>query len=68
MKKLLCHICLELVALACVSVNGYAIDFETGKYYFDNSKIHYSNIKFATFDTIAVSVQVYDLLASINTR
>ncbi len=66
MKKLLCHICLELVALACVSVNGYAIDFETGKYYFDNSKIHYSNIKFATFDTIAVSVQVYDLTPTSN--
>lgn len=55
-----------MLTLTCVSVNGYAIDFEAGKYYFDNSKIHYSNIKFATFDTVAVSIQVYDLTPTSN--
>lgn len=45
MKKHIGHICIILLALACVSVNGYALDFKAGTYYFDNSKIKFNNVK-----------------------
>ena len=56
MKRLVYCICFFL-ASNYVS----AFDFDEGTYYFDNSKIHYSNIHFAAFDTVASTVRVYDL-------
>ena len=45
MKKILCHICIMLVALICFSANGYALEFKAGIYYFDNSKLKFNNVK-----------------------
>ena len=66
MRKVFCHIYIVLVTLICFSGNGHALEFEAGQYFFDNSNIHYSNIKFATFDTVAVAVHVYDLTTASN--
>ena len=66
MRSIISTTCVVLLMLVCASANGYAIEFNAGQYFFDNSKIHYNNIKFATFDTVAVSVQVYDLSPTSN--
>ena len=55
---------LNVLCLASVCVtNGHADVFEPGSYYFDNSKINYANVEFATFDTVNVMVNVYKLSA-----
>ena len=55
---------LNVLCLASVcATNGHADVFEPGSYYFDNSKINYANVEFATFDTVNVMVNVYKLSA-----
>ena len=62
MRKILGYLFVFLAFLVCFNTKGYALEFEAGTYYFDNSKINYTDIKFATFDTINTSVTVYDVL------
>lgn len=60
MKKQFCHICLALVALMCTT-NGYALGFKEGTYYFDNSKLHFSNVKMVLGNNQAT--YVYDMMS-----
>lgn len=39
------HLLLTLVALFGFSAGVYALDFKAGEYYFDNSKLHFNNVK-----------------------
>ncbi len=50
-----------ILALTCFCVKGYAFEFEAGQYYFDNSKIDYSNIMFAAFDTVNTTVTLHEM-------
>ncbi len=53
---------LNILCLASLCVTkGHADVFESGTYYFDNSKINYDNVEFATFDTVNVVVKVYQM-------
>ena len=53
---------LNVVCVASLFVTkGHADVFEPGTYYFDNSKINYENVEFATFDTVNVVVKVYQM-------
>ncbi len=61
MKRIFSHICLTLVALMCFSANGYALDFKAGIYYFDNSKLHFSNVKMVLGNN--QTTYVYDMMS-----
>lgn len=61
MKRIFSHICLTLAALMCFSVNGYALDFKAGIYYFDNSKLHFSNVKMVLGNN--QTTYVYDMMS-----
>lgn len=53
---------LNILCLASLCVTkGHADVFESGTYYFDNSKINYANVEFAAFDTVNNVVNVYQL-------
>ncbi len=61
MKRIFSHICLSLAALMCFSANGYALDFKAGIYYFDNSKLHFSNVKMVLGNN--QTTYVYDMMS-----
>ena len=61
MKKIFSHICLTLVALVCFSANGYALEFKAGIYYFDNSKLHFNNVKMVLGNN--QTTYVYDMMS-----
>lgn len=61
MKKILCHICIMLVALICFSANGYALEFKAGIYYFDNSKLKFNNVKMVLGNEH--TTYVYDMIS-----
>ena len=61
MKRIFSHICLTLAALMCFSANGYALDFKAGIYYFDNSKLHFSNVKMVLGNN--QTTYVYDMMS-----
>lgn len=60
MKKTFVHTCLALVALICISANGYALEFKAGLYYFDNSKLKFNNIKMVLGNNS--TTYVYDMV------
>lgn len=64
MKKILCHICIMLVALICFSANGYALEFKAGIYYFDNSKLKFNNVKMVLGNDY--TTYVYDMVLPDN--
>lgn len=45
MKNYFSHICLLLAILIYFSANCYALEFKAGIYFFDNSKLHFDNVK-----------------------
>ncbi len=59
MKNIINHICIAIVALICFSVNGLALDFKAGTYYFDNSKLHFSSVKMVLGDNN--STRIYNM-------
>ncbi len=61
MKIIFSHICLTLVALVCFSANGYALEFKAGIYYFDNSKLHFNNVKMVLGNN--QTTYVYDMMS-----
>ncbi|MBQ6647524.1 MAG: CotH kinase family protein [Muribaculaceae bacterium] len=61
MKKILCHICIMLVALICFSANCYALEFKAGIYYFDNSKLKFNNVKMVLGNEH--TTYVYDMIS-----
>lgn len=60
MKKILCHICIMLVALICFGAKSYALGFKAGIYYFDNSKLKFSNVKMVLGNNS--TTYVYDMV------
>ena len=64
MKKTFVHTCLALVALICISANGYALEFKAGLYYFDNSKLKFNNIKMVLGNNS--TTYVYDMVLPDN--
>ncbi len=56
MRKIFKYFCIALLTLSFTSVSCYAIDFKAGAYFFDNSKLHFNNVKFVVGNDSFVTV------------
>ena len=46
MRKIFDYFCFIVIVISCFSTQTFALEFKAGTYYFDNSKLNYSSVKF----------------------